>query len=49
MGKQTAKRLLRRGGEVLIVARKASRLAQAQAELAADDPVQAAAVDLYDE
>ena len=49
MGKQTAKRLLRRGGEVWIVARNAARLAQAKAELAADGPVQTAAVDLYDE
>ena len=49
MGKQTAKRLLRRGGEVWIVARNQARLAQAQAELAVDGPVQTAAVDLYDE
>jgi NAD(P)-dependent dehydrogenase (short-subunit alcohol dehydrogenase family) len=49
MGKETAKRLLRRGGEVLIAARHAARLAQAQAELAADGPVQTAAVDLYDQ
>ena len=49
MGKQTAKRLLRRGGEVWIVARNKARLAQAQAELAADGPVQTAAVDLYDQ
>ena len=49
MGKETAKRLLRRGGEVWIVARNKARLAQAQAELAADGPVQTAAVDLYDQ
>jgi NAD(P)-dependent dehydrogenase (short-subunit alcohol dehydrogenase family) len=49
MGKQTAKRLLRRGGEVLILARNAEKLAQAKAELAADGPVQTAAVNLYDE
>jgi NAD(P)-dependent dehydrogenase (short-subunit alcohol dehydrogenase family) len=49
MGKQTAKRLLRRGGEVWMVARKAAKLAQAKAELAADGPVQTALVDLYDE
>ena len=49
MGKQTAKRLLRRGGEVWIVARNAARLAQAKAELAPDGPVQTAAVDLYDD
>jgi NAD(P)-dependent dehydrogenase (short-subunit alcohol dehydrogenase family) len=49
MGKQTARRLLRRGGEVLIVARNVAKLAEAQVELAADGPVQTAAVDLYDE
>jgi NAD(P)-dependent dehydrogenase (short-subunit alcohol dehydrogenase family) len=49
MGKQTAKRLLHRGGEVLIVARHAARLAQAKAELEVDGPVQTAAVDLYDQ
>jgi NAD(P)-dependent dehydrogenase (short-subunit alcohol dehydrogenase family) len=49
MGKETAKRLLRRGGEVLIVARKAEKLAQVKAELAVEGPVQTAAVDLYDE
>ena len=49
MGKQTAKRLLRRGGEVFIVARNTARLAQAKAELEVDGPVQTAAVDLYDE
>ena len=49
MGKQTAKRLLGRGGEVWIVARHAARLAQAKVELEADGPVQTVAVDLYDE
>ena len=49
MGKQTAKRLLRRGGAVWLVARNAEKLAKAQAELAADGPAQTAAVDLYDE
>jgi len=49
MGKQTAKRLLTRGGEVWLVARHADRLAQAKAELEADGPVQTAAVDLYDQ
>jgi NAD(P)-dependent dehydrogenase (short-subunit alcohol dehydrogenase family) len=49
MGKQTAKRLLRRGGEVFLVARDPARLAQAKAELTPDGPVQTAAVDLYDE
>ena len=49
MGKQTAKRLLRRGGEVWLVARHAARLAQAKAELEVDGPVQTTAVDLYDE
>jgi NAD(P)-dependent dehydrogenase (short-subunit alcohol dehydrogenase family) len=49
IGKQTAKRLLRRGGEVLIVARNAAKLAEAKAELGVDGPVKIAAVDLYDE
>jgi NAD(P)-dependent dehydrogenase (short-subunit alcohol dehydrogenase family) len=49
MGKQTAKRLLGRGGEVWLVARNQARLAQAKAELEVDGPVQTAAVDLYDE
>ena len=49
MGKQTAKRLLRRGGEAYLVARNAARLAQAKAELEVDGPVQTATVDLYDE
>lgn len=49
MGKQTAKRLLRRGGEVYLVARNAARLAQAKTELEVDGPVQMATVDLYDE
>ncbi len=49
MGKQTAKRLLRRGGEVLLVARDPARLEQAKAELGPDGPVQTVAVDLYDE
>ena len=49
MGKQTAKRLLNRGGEVFLVARNPARLARAQAELEVDGPVQTAGVDLYDE
>jgi NAD(P)-dependent dehydrogenase (short-subunit alcohol dehydrogenase family) len=49
MGKETAKRLLRRGGEVWLVARNKARLAQAQGELAPDGPVQTTPVDLYDE
>jgi NAD(P)-dependent dehydrogenase (short-subunit alcohol dehydrogenase family) len=49
MGKQTAKRLLSRGGEVLIVARNAAKLAEAKAELEVDGPVKTAALDLYDE
>jgi NAD(P)-dependent dehydrogenase (short-subunit alcohol dehydrogenase family) len=48
MGKETAKRLLRRGGEVWLVARDAAKLERAKAELAADGPVQTTAVDLYD-
>ncbi len=49
MGKQTAKRLLRRGGEVILVARNPARLAAAKTELEVDGPVQTARVDLYDE
>jgi NAD(P)-dependent dehydrogenase (short-subunit alcohol dehydrogenase family) len=49
MGKQTAKRLLRRGGEVLLVARNPARLAEARTELEVDGPTQTASVDLYDE
>jgi NAD(P)-dependent dehydrogenase (short-subunit alcohol dehydrogenase family) len=49
MGKQTAKRLLGRGGEVWLAARNKARLAQAQAELAPDGPVRTTGVDLYDE
>jgi NAD(P)-dependent dehydrogenase (short-subunit alcohol dehydrogenase family) len=49
MGQETARRLLRRGGEVLLVARHPDRLARAQAELADHGPVQTAAVDLADE
>lgn len=49
MGKQTAKRLLRRGGEAYLVARHAARLAQAKTELEVDGPVHTASVDLYDE
>ena len=49
MGKQTARRLLNRGGEVWLAARNAARLAQARAELEKDGPVETAAVDLYDE
>jgi NAD(P)-dependent dehydrogenase (short-subunit alcohol dehydrogenase family) len=49
MGKETAKRLLSRGGEVLILARNVEKLAKAKAELEVDGPVQTAAVDLYDE
>jgi NAD(P)-dependent dehydrogenase (short-subunit alcohol dehydrogenase family) len=48
MGKQTAKRLLRRGGEVWLVARNVARLAEARKELEAEGPVQTASVDLYD-
>ena len=49
MGKQTAKRLLRRGGEAVLVARNPARLAAAKTELEVDGPVQTASVDLYDE
>jgi NAD(P)-dependent dehydrogenase (short-subunit alcohol dehydrogenase family) len=49
MGKETAKRLLRRGGEVILLARNPARLAKAKTELEVDGPVQTASVDLYDE
>jgi NAD(P)-dependent dehydrogenase (short-subunit alcohol dehydrogenase family) len=49
MGKQTAKRLLRRGGEVYLAARNVARLEQAKKELEVEGPVQTASVDLYDE
>jgi NAD(P)-dependent dehydrogenase (short-subunit alcohol dehydrogenase family) len=49
MGKQTAKRLLRRGGEVWLAARNEARLAEARKELEAAGPVETASVDLYDE
>jgi short-subunit dehydrogenase len=49
MGKQTAKRLLRRGGQVFLVARDPAKLAAAKTELEVDGPVQTASVDLYDE
>ena len=49
MGKQTAKRLLRRGGEVILVARNPARLAEAKTELEVYGPVQTATFDLYDE
>ena len=49
IGKQTAKRLLRRGTEVMLLAHNQNRLEKARAELAADGTVQTAAVDLQDE
>jgi NAD(P)-dependent dehydrogenase (short-subunit alcohol dehydrogenase family) len=49
MGKQTAKRLLSRGGEVFLVARDPAKLAAAKTELEVYGPVQTASVDLYDE
>ena len=48
MGKQTARRLLRRGGAVIIAARNQARLAEAKAELEKDGLVETAAVDLYE-
>ena len=48
MGKQTAKRLLRRGREVCLAARNVARLEQAKKELEVEGPVQTASVDLYD-
>ena len=48
MGKQTARRLLRRGGAVIIAARNQARLAEAKAGLEKDGLVETAAVDLYE-
>ncbi len=48
MGKQTAKRLLRRGVETILVARDPAKLAAAKTELEVDGPVHTASVDLYD-
>ena len=49
MGKATARRLLERGIDVHLVARNASRLDEARAELSSLGTVKASAVDLYDE
>ena len=49
MGKQTAKRLLRRGSEVILLARNQDRLEKARTELAAEGTVRTAAVDLQDD
>jgi NAD(P)-dependent dehydrogenase (short-subunit alcohol dehydrogenase family) len=49
IGKQTAKRILKRGTEVMLLAHNQDRLEKARAELAADGTVQIAAVDLQDE
>jgi NAD(P)-dependent dehydrogenase (short-subunit alcohol dehydrogenase family) len=49
MGKQTAQRLLRRGSEVILLARNQDRLEKARTELAADGTVRTAAVDLQDD
>jgi NAD(P)-dependent dehydrogenase (short-subunit alcohol dehydrogenase family) len=49
MGKQAGRRLLKRGAEVILLARDREKLEAAGNELAADGPVQTAAVDLYAE
>jgi hypothetical protein len=49
IGKQTAKRLLRRGTEVMLLAHNQDRLEKARSELEADGTVQTAAVDLQDD
>ena len=49
MGKQTAKRLLDRGVEVLLLARHKARLEEAKTELEKAGSVQTAMIDLYDE
>jgi NAD(P)-dependent dehydrogenase (short-subunit alcohol dehydrogenase family) len=47
MGKQAGRRLLKRGAEVILLARDRKKLDTAANELAADGPVQTTAVDLY--
>jgi NAD(P)-dependent dehydrogenase (short-subunit alcohol dehydrogenase family) len=47
MGKQAGRRLLKRGAELILLARDREKLEAASKELAADGPVQTTAVDLY--
>jgi short-subunit dehydrogenase len=49
MGKQTAKRLLSRGVEPILLPHNPARLEKAKAELEVNGPVQTLTVDLYDE
>jgi len=49
MGKQTGRRLLNRGAELMLLAHNPTKLEQAKAELEANGPVQTQAVDLYDD
>ena len=49
MGKQTALRLLKRGAELVLLARDPAKLEAAKAELKPNGPVQTSVVDLYDE
>ena len=49
IGKQTAQRLLKRGVEVMLLARDRQKLKAAKTDLEAHGPVHTAAVDLYDD
>ncbi len=49
IGKQTAQRLLKRGVEVMLLARDPEKLKAAKTDLEAYGPVQTATVDLYDD
>jgi len=49
MGKQTALRLLKRGAELILLARNPAKLESAKAELKPNGPLQTAVVDLYNE
>ena len=49
IGKQTSKRLLNRGSEVMLLAKNIEKLENAKAELAANGSVQTVVIDLYDE
>ena len=49
MGKQAGRRLIKRGAELILLARDPEKLETAGKDLAADGPVQTAVVDLYAE
>jgi NAD(P)-dependent dehydrogenase (short-subunit alcohol dehydrogenase family) len=49
MGQETAKRLLKRGMEVILLSRSESNLEKARSELGSYGPVQTVATDLYDQ